>query len=301
MIGLAWLIAARPARALDKQGAAHQGSGGSGAADQGGFDLSGGLFLGVLPYNPSYAARPDNSGLALLRAGGHLDVDLIGQRLFIPVDLNIFSDRCTSAVRPSEVDGIVGVASAWPLLRGSVEVGARAEGDFPVDGAAYQRSCTPPSSAVRVQSYGDLRARYIFSAASWFPGLARALADGDLSGWLTLGWFAYNPSYAARPDNSGRALLRYAVHLGVSFWRQRLALVADGTMFTSNGDNEPAGAPAVSPIRPTELDTTLELVLRLDPYDLHLGFERDMPLDRGGLVQQMLMVSAGWSFAFPRR
>src|SRR6185295_14360173 len=144
-------------------------------------------------------------------------------------------------------------------------------------------------------------ARYIFSAASWFPGLARALADGDLSGWLTLGWFAYNPSYAARPDNSGRALLRYAVHLGVSFWRQRLALVADGTMFTSNGDNEPAGAPAVSPIRPTELDTTLELVLRLDPYDLHLGFERDMPLDRGGLVQQMLMVSAGWSFAFPRR
>jgi hypothetical protein len=85
----------------------------------------------------------------------------------------------------------------------------------------------------------------------------------------------------------------------VSFWRQRLALVADGTMFTSDGRNRAAGTPGVNPLRPTELDTTVELVLRLDPFDLHLGFERDMPLDRGGLVQQMLMLSGGWSFTLP--
>ena len=287
-------LLARPGavRALDKQGAAHRGD----TEDTEGIEISGGLFLGVLPYNPTYAARPDNSGLALLRAGGHADVDILGQRLFVPLDLNMFTDRCTNAVRPSEIDGIAGVATAWPMLRGSVELGARAERDLPVDGSANQRSCTAPASMLRVQSYADVRARYIFSAASWFPGLAPALRDGDVSGWVTLGWFAYNPSYAARPDNSGRALLRYAVHLGVSFWKQRLSLVADGTMFTTSGSNEASGTAGVSPVRPTELDATIELVASFPPFDAHLGFERDMPVDRGGLVQQMLMVSGGWSF-----
>ena len=286
----------RTARALDKQGAAHQGGSGSSAESEGGVSVSGGIFLGVLPYNPSYAARPDNSGLALLRAGAHLDVDLLGQHLFVPVDLNSFTDRCKNAARPSEIDGIVGVASAWPLGRGTVELGARAERDLPADGAANQHTCTPPSSALRAQSYVDLRARYVFSAASWLPGLVPSLAGGDLTGWVTLGWFAYNPSYAARPDNTGRALLRYAVHFDLSFWHQRLSLGTDATMFTTNGGNELAGLDAAGPLRPTELDATVEVVFRHDRWDAHLGYERDMPLDRGGLRQQMLMTSIGWSF-----
>jgi hypothetical protein len=286
----------RAARALDKQGAAHQGGGGD-ATSEGGVSVSGGVFLGVMPYNPSYAARPDNSGLALLRAGGHADVDILGQHLFVPLDLNSFTDRCKNAIRPSEIDGIIGVASAWSLLHGTVEVGARTERDLPADGSANQHTCTPPSSALRAQSYADLRARYVFSAASWFPGLAPALAAGDLTGWVTLGWFAYNPSYAARPDNTGHALLRYAIHFDLSFWHQRLSLGTDATMFTTNGDNEPAGLSARGgPLRPTELDATVEAVFRHDKWDLHLGYERDMPIDRGGLRQQMVMGSVGWSF-----
>jgi hypothetical protein len=37
--------------------------------------LSGSLLFGVAAYNPSYAARPDNSGLALVRHAPHYDFD----------------------------------------------------------------------------------------------------------------------------------------------------------------------------------------------------------------------------------
>ena len=76
----ALLAAARSARALDKQGSAH-GGGIEGPTE--GFDLSGSASLGVSLYNPTYAARPDNTGLALFRYAGHADVDLIGRRLSI--------------------------------------------------------------------------------------------------------------------------------------------------------------------------------------------------------------------------
>ena len=63
-IALVLALAASPARALDKQGSAH---GGAVCGDDGGFDVSGALTYGVALINPTYAARPDNSGLALFR------------------------------------------------------------------------------------------------------------------------------------------------------------------------------------------------------------------------------------------
>ena len=79
-------LAARPARALDKQGSAH---GGEIEGATSGFAVSGNAGLGVSVYNPTYAARPDNSGLALFRYLAHFDFDLIGRRLSIPLDLNM--------------------------------------------------------------------------------------------------------------------------------------------------------------------------------------------------------------------
>src|SRR3954464_7440654 len=79
-----------PVRALDKQGSAH---GGQVSGAESGFALSGSLLGGAAIFNPSYAARPDNSGHALLRLAPHLDMDLIGSRLSIPVDVNVFTDR----------------------------------------------------------------------------------------------------------------------------------------------------------------------------------------------------------------
>src|SRR3954453_4549511 len=79
------------ASALDKQGSAHGGAVAEGEERQ--FDVSGSLRLGVSIYNPTYAARPDNTGLALFRYAAHADIDILGRKLSIPIDVNVFTDR----------------------------------------------------------------------------------------------------------------------------------------------------------------------------------------------------------------
>src|SRR5262245_49330912 len=110
--------------ALDKQGSAH---GGSVAGASEGFAVTGSLLTGVSLYNESYAARPDNSGLALMRYAAHVDVDIIGRRLSVPIDVNMFSDKERAGVAklaPSELDVISGVTSTWALGPGAVEIGS---------------------------------------------------------------------------------------------------------------------------------------------------------------------------------
>jgi hypothetical protein len=266
-----------PARALDKQGSAH---GGGVAGPTKGFGLSGSLMLGSSLYNPSYAARPDNSGIALMRYAGHLDVDLIGRRLSIPIDINMFSDyrgKGARKLQPSEIDLISGVTSTWGLTEWSaMEFGARVEHDRPAD----RKGLT--------QTYSDVRARFLYSLSSVLPRLERGLHGGDLSGWATLGWFDYNPSYYARPDNTGKALFRYAAHAQLSMLDRHFAIAADTTFFTDRY--------AKNPVRPSELDFTPEIIVHFDPFEFHLSYERDMPVDRGGLVQQLVYVLAIWSF-----
>jgi hypothetical protein len=108
-----------------------------------------------------------------------------------------------------------------------------------------------------------------------------------VSGWLTLGWFAVNPTYAARPDNSGKALFRYAFHLETSIYADIVSLGFDGVMFT---DREKRA------LRPTELDWTQEIILRKAPFELHVAYEIDHPIDRGGLVQSFVYALAVWAF-----
>jgi len=264
------------AHALDKQGSAHGGDLGGPSR---GLGLSGSLMLGSSLYNPTYAARPDNSGLALMRYAAHADLDLIGHRLSIPLDLNFFTDReedGAEKLAPSEFDLITGATSTWPLGQGALELGARIEHDRAVDRKSGQ------------QTYADARARYLFSVAKLAPGVRSALRGGDLSGWATLGWFAYNPSYFARPDNTGRALFRYAAHMTVSMFDDLVGLGLDATFFTDRK--------ADSKLRPSELDLTPELVFHFEDFEAHLAYERDMPLDRGGLTQHFVYLLASWSF-----
>jgi hypothetical protein len=271
------LLAAAPALALDKQGSAH---GGSVAGATEGFDVSGALMAGVSLYNPSYAARPDNSGRTLMRYAGHADVDLIGRRLSVPLDCNVFSDRDLAGARklaPTELDAIAGLTSTWRLGPGSLEGGTRFEHDRPVDRAGAR------------QTYVDVRMRYLYSLASSVPALADALHDGDLSGWATLGWFAYNRSYFARPDNTGLAFLRYALHGELSLWHDAVSFGVDATMFTDRR--------AHNVLRPSELDLTPELILRRSGFELHVAYERDMPIDRSGLVQHFVYLLAVWTFS----
>ena len=123
-----------PAPALDKQASAH---GGDVEGASSGFAVSGNLVAGWSLYNPTYAARPNNTGLTFFRAAGHLDLDLVGRSLSIPLDVNFFTDRLARpAVRslvPSELDVITGLVSTWRLGPGALEAGARIEHDMGLD------------------------------------------------------------------------------------------------------------------------------------------------------------------------
>lgn len=280
---LAALFATSEARALDKQASAH---GGEVEGPSSGFDVEGAFLYGVSLYNPSYGARPANTGLTLFRYAVHADIDLIGRRLSIPVDLNAFTDGTRSGLRklvPSEGDVITGVTSTWKTGPGALEMGTRVEHDRTLDSTAEERKLAPDN-----QTYVDVRARYLYSAASVWPGLGEALDSGDVSGWLTLGWFAFNPTYAARPDNSGSALMRYGVHSELSIWHDQVSFGVDATMFSDRR--------AKNPFRPSELDLTPEVIGRMPPFELHLAYERDMPLDRSGFVQEFVFVLAGYAF-----
>jgi hypothetical protein len=48
--------------------------------------------------------------------------------------------------------------------------------------------------------------------------------------------------------------------------------------------------------RPSELDFTPEIIGRFSRYEVHLAYERDMPVDQGGLIQQFIYVLASVSF-----
>jgi len=281
VVGAAVAVASitTPAFALDKQGSAHGGQVGGGPKE---FNVSGSAMLGASLYNPSYAARPDNTGHALFRYALHFDVDLLGRYLSIPIDINMFTDRerkKAAVLSPSELDLIGGLTSTNALSRGlDVEVGARVENDRPVDRGNYQ------------QTYVDARARLLYSAAARSPSLSDRLGGGDVNGYLTLGWFAVNPSYAARPDNTGRALLRYAAHSELSVLEHHLALGVDTTFFTDRRKS--------NVLAPSELDLTGELIGRYDAFELHLAYESDMPIDRGGLTQSLLYAIVAYGFDF---
>src|SRR4051812_37020733 len=189
---------------LDKQGSAH---GGDADAERRDFDVSGTVLLGVSLYNPTYAARPDNTGLALFRYAAHVDIDLLGPLLSIPIDLNFFTDRLrggAAVLAPTEFDVIGGVTSTQDFGPGSLEEGIRVEHDRPIDQGTF------------TQTYVDARVRVLYALSAFWPGLKPALRDGDITGWFTLGCFMVNPTYAARPDNTGLAFMRYAVHLELS-------------------------------------------------------------------------------------
>ncbi len=266
LASLATALLAHPARALDKQGRARSADDGTGD----GFDVAGTLSLGPALYNPGYAARPDNTGKTLMRYALHLDVDLIGSKLSLPFDVNTFTDRERSGLKklsPSELDVIGGVASAWDVGPGSFDIGSHVEQDRALDRAPH------------AQTYVDARSRYSCAASALWPSMKQNRAAPEVSGAFTLGWFIYNPSYFARPDNTGKALLRYNPHVDVSILDGFFALGLDATLFTDRQE---------SVFRPSELDFTPDLGVHFDRYEAHLAYERDMPLDRGGLVQQFV-------------
>ena len=51
-----------------------------------------------------------------------------------------------------------------------------------------------------------------------------------------------------------------------------------------------------NPIRPSELDVTPEIIVHVAPFEFHVAYERDLPLDDGNFTQTYVYALAAWSF-----
>ena len=201
----------------------------------------------------------------------------------------MFTDRLRDGVAklaPSEADVIAGITSTWPRGPGALEFGARYENDRQLGRQPADQP--PPTPNPTSQQYVDVRARYLYSFADASSRFHERFPRSDVSGWLTLGWFAYNPSYYARPDNTGLALFRYAAHAELSLLNDLISVGLDATTFTDRK--------APNPLRPSELDLTPELIFHKAAYEVHLAFEVDTPLDQSGLTQKYIYLLGVWSF-----
>ncbi len=241
-------------------------------------ETGGYLYFGYFFHNPTFAARPDNSGLVLMRYGLHLDVQPWDWAT-ISYDSNFFSDKqAENTLRPSEWDNHLAVAGRWKAL----ELSLHAERDAPADRGGL------------VQSYAEVQGRLLWTLADLAPTLAARFPQQELGGFVAVGNLFATDHYFARPDNTGSALLRYVGHLDLTFWQQgdfKVFAGLDANVFTDRQGGHP--------FRPSELDFITTLGGRWRDWELVLMRESDMPVDRGGLTQSYYAVMLRWYFTVP--
>ncbi len=235
--------------------------------------LLGGYFLSsAFVSNPTFTARPDNTGLVGLRHMLHLETDLYKQYLTFYTDQNFFSDRETVWIQLSEWDdtyGLTGLVGHWGWR-------IQYERDKPLDRSGLQ------------QIYADGLVTYRVKAEQDWAWWKRLLPNQNLTAYAGPGWLFFNKDYFARPDNTGLALFRYVAHFDLDLYQERVILFGDVNMFTDRT--------AGSKIRPSELDWILGLALRWRNYEVSVYQESDQPLDRGGLVQKYWAVQLRVAF-----
>ena len=241
--------------------------------------LFGGYLLsGVFVHNPTFAARPDNTGLVGLRYMLHLETDLYKQYLTFYTDQNFFSDRTNGWIVLSEWDGtaaFTGLIDRWGWR-------IQFERDAPLDRSGLK------------QIYADVLATARFEATKDWSWWQSKFPNQNINAYMGAGWLFYNSNYFARPDNTGRALLRYVAHADVDLYQNKVVLYGDVNMFT---DRE-----ASSKVAPTELDWIVGLAFRWnDQYEFSVYREQDLALDRPGtLIQQYVAVQLRFAFDVPK-
>jgi hypothetical protein len=235
--------------------------------------LFGGYFLtAAFVSNPTFAARPNNTGLVGLRHMLHLETDLYKQYLTFYTDQNFFSDRTNGWIRLSEWDGtyaFTGVVNhfSWRL---------QYERDAPIDQKGLK------------QAYADALVTAKFQAVQDLPGWRRLLPNQNLTAYAGAGWLFHNSNYFARPDNTGHALFRYVAHADLDLYKNKVVLYGDMNFFTDRDAGNQA--------KPSELDWIVGLAVRWRDMELAFYREQDQPLDRSGLVQKYLAVQLRFSF-----
>lgn len=270
-----------PAYGLEKYGrplpSMEQQGNGSAEAEE---TLFGGYLLAA-PFvsNPTFAARPDNTGLVGMRYMAHLEVDLYKQYLTFYTDQNFFSDRKNGWIELSEWDmtyALTGLVDRWGWR-------IQYERDAPLDRSGLKQAYAD------VLGTGNLHARDDFSWwRKYFP-------NQNLNAYAGFGWLFHNDSYFARPDNTGRALFRYVAHVDLDLYKNRLVLYGDTNFFT---DRELGNK-----LKPTELDWIVGLAFRfMDNYEVSVYREQDLSLDKPGtLIQEYWAVQLRYSFDVPKR
>ncbi len=103
---------------------------------------------------------------------------------------------------------------------------------------------------------------------------------------LALSDFVENTSFRARPDNTGIVKYRYLGHLEIQPHWSPVALVLDTNFFTDRD--------ARNEFRPSEWDQAMGVLYRYQRWSALLRYERDMPIDKSGLVQAFGEIQGMW-------
>lgn len=272
-------LAAVPAFALEKYGRPLPSMEDAAADERDAEESLFGGYLLTAPFisNPSFAARPDNTGLVGMRHMLHLEIDLYKQYLTFYTDQNFFSDRRDGWIKLTEWDMTYALTGLIDRFGWRIQ---------------YERDAPLDRSGIK-QVYGDVLFTARYQAGQESAWWKRMLPNQNLTAYAGPGWLFHNSNYFARPDNTGRALFRYVAHADLDLYRNRVVLYADTNMFT---DRERGNK-----VAPTELDWIVGIALRWQDLELSVYREEDRPLDRNTLVQKYVAVQLRFAFDVPKR
>ncbi|MFO0732734.1 MAG: hypothetical protein U0231_10720 [Nitrospiraceae bacterium] len=234
------------------------------------------LLTAAFVRNPTFAARPDKSGLAGMRHMLHLETDLYKQYLTFYTDQNFFSDRTNGWIRLSEWDGTYAFTGIIDRFSWRLQY----ERDAPLDRSGI------------IQSYADALVTARFQAVQDSSWWRKTFPNQNLTAYAGAGWLFHNSSYFARPNNTGRALFRYVAHADLDLYKNKVVLYGDMNFFTDRD--------ASSAVNPSELDWIVGIAVRWKEMELAFYREEDRPLDQSGLVQKYLAVQLRFSFDVPK-
>ena len=238
--------------------------------------LSGYLLTSAFVDNPTFRARPNNTGLVGLRHMIHLETDLYREYLQFYTDQNFFSDRNDGWIKLTEWDATFAFTGAYNQWGWRLQY----ERDAPLDQSGLK------------QIYADALVTYSFSQANQYAWWQQRFPHQNLNCYRGGGCLFHNEQYCARPDNTGRALFRYVAHGDLDLYKNKVVLFADTNWFTDREDS--------NKVKPTELDWIIGMALRWKDYELSVLHEQDMPLDRGGLIQRYTAIQLRYQFEWQK-